>query len=253
MKKALVAAVIVLAPLGAQAQSLQYPGFYIGAVGGLNWTLNTSFNTNFAAPAFGVAGSVNTNSYFQTGWAAGGMIGYDFVGPRVELEGMYRDNQATVNLTAGGAVSPNFGADFNQTIQQVGNMAAVKGKFFQPYQFQAKIGTGSLKQYREIFLKYLTKDELPKSGEPTNFYYFGVPVGIVTVEAFKRAGPNPTREKWLEAVESLKDFQTGVFADTASYSKDNHVGFRRMFAVGLNDAGEETVYTAWGKPLASGS
>ncbi len=142
-----------------------------------------------------------------------------------------------------------LGADFNQTVQQVGNPAAVKGKFFQPYQFQAKIGTGPLKQYRELFLKYLTKDELPKSGEPTNFYYFGVPVGIVTVEAFKRAGPQPTREKWLEAVESLKGFQTNVFADTANFSKDTHVGFQRMFAVGLNDAGEETVYTEYGKPL----
>ena len=30
--------------------------------------------------------------YPELGWAAGGMIGYDFVGPRVELEGIYRDN-----------------------------------------------------------------------------------------------------------------------------------------------------------------
>ena len=146
-----------------------------------------------------------------------------------------------------------LGADFNQTVAQVNNPAAVKGRFFQPYQFQAKIGTGSLKEFRELFLKYLTKDELPKSGEPTNFYYFGVPVGIVTVEAFRRAGPSPTRESWIAAVESLKGFDTRVYADTESFSKDNHVGVRRMHAVGLNDAGEETVYTAWGKPLASGS
>ena len=76
---------------------------------------------------------------------------------------------------------------------------------------------------------------------------------IGTVEAFKRAGPKPTRESWIAAVESLKDFQTGIFADTETFSKDNHVGVRKMFAVGLNDAGEETVYTAFGKPLPSGS
>ena len=28
----------------------------------------------------------------DTGWAAGGKVGYDFVGPRVELEGMYHYN-----------------------------------------------------------------------------------------------------------------------------------------------------------------
>jgi branched-chain amino acid transport system substrate-binding protein len=146
-----------------------------------------------------------------------------------------------------------LGADFNQTVQQVNNPAAVRERFFQPYQFKAKIGTDSLKQYREMFLKYLTKDELPKSGEPTNFYYFGVPAGIVTVEAFKRAGPSPTRESWIAALESLKDFDTGVYADRENFSKDNHVGVRRMHAVGLDAAGEETVYSAWGKPLASGS
>ena len=28
----------------------------------------------------------------DTGWAVGGKVGYDFVGPRVELEGMYHSN-----------------------------------------------------------------------------------------------------------------------------------------------------------------
>jgi branched-chain amino acid transport system substrate-binding protein len=146
-----------------------------------------------------------------------------------------------------------LGADFNQTVQQVNNLAAVRQKFFQPYQFATKIGTGRLKEFHDIFLKYLTKDELPKSGEPTNFYYFGVPAGIVTAEAFRRAGANPTRESWEAALESMKEFDTGVFADTESFTKDSHVGVRRMHAVGLNDAGEETVYSAWGKPLPSGS
>jgi hypothetical protein len=28
----------------------------------------------------------------DTGWTVGGKVGYDFVGPRVELEGMYHYN-----------------------------------------------------------------------------------------------------------------------------------------------------------------
>jgi branched-chain amino acid transport system substrate-binding protein len=145
-----------------------------------------------------------------------------------------------------------LGADFNQTVQQVNDLSAVKQKFFQPYQFQAKIGTGPLKKFHDIFVKYLTKDELPKSGEPTNFYYFGVPVAIVTVEAFRRAGPEPTREKWIAAMESMKDFETGVYADKVSFSKDDHVGVDRMYAVGLNNDGQETVYSEWGKALPDG-
>jgi len=167
MKKALVAAAaIVLAPLGAQAQTLQYPGFYIGAIGGVNWLLNTTFNTNFAAPAFGVAGSVSTNAQFQTGWGAGGMVGYDFVGPRVEIEAMYRDNQATVNLQSGSTFSPNFGADLNQT--------AVMANFF--YDFLAGqtivpyIGAG-------VGVAFINTSALGTASSSTQFAYQGM-IGV---------------------------------------------------------------------------
>jgi branched-chain amino acid transport system substrate-binding protein len=144
-----------------------------------------------------------------------------------------------------------LGADFNQVVQQVNNPDAVKQKFFQPYQFQAKIGTGPLEEFHDIFVEYLNADELPKDGVPTNFYYFGVPVAIATVEAFRRAGPEPTRAKWIEAMESLRDFETGVLADTVTITPEDHVGVERMYAVGLDENGEETVYESWGKPLAT--
>ncbi|HLG47532.1 MAG TPA: OmpA family protein [Reyranella sp.] len=82
MKKALLAAAALVAlPVVAQAQVPQ-PGFYIGAEGGLNWLLNTTI--------------LGSSVYPQTGFAAGGVVGYDFVGPRVELEGIYRNNQHNV-------------------------------------------------------------------------------------------------------------------------------------------------------------
>src|SRR5258708_9969518 len=93
-KKALLAAAGILGlPAAANAQSLfdsagpTYPGVYIGAEGGLNWLLNN-------------------NSYtMNTGWAVGGTVGYDFVGPRVEIEGLYHNN------TGSGVVAfPNRGS-----------------------------------------------------------------------------------------------------------------------------------------------
>ena len=143
-----------------------------------------------------------------------------------------------------------LGADFDQVVHDVGTIDAVKGIFFQPYQFQAPIGQGPLARFHDIFLKYLTKSELPANGVPTNFYYFGVPVAIVTVKAFELAGPNPTRQSWIAAVESLKHFQTGVFADTETFSVTNHVGVQRMNDVGLNASGKETIYKSWGTPIA---
>ena len=80
MKKALLAAAAIVAlPLAAQAQAPQ-PGIYIGAEGGINWLTNFTANTNIPAwPKVSVTP--------QLGWMAGGVIGYDFVGPRVEQHG----------------------------------------------------------------------------------------------------------------------------------------------------------------------
>ena len=73
-----VGALLALAPIAASAQqagsSLQGTGFYVGLESGLNWLLNSNGNSN------------------QTGYAVGGVAGYDFFGPRVELEVMYRNN-----------------------------------------------------------------------------------------------------------------------------------------------------------------
>ncbi|MGH7264775.1 MAG: ABC transporter substrate-binding protein [Candidatus Rokuibacteriota bacterium] len=141
-----------------------------------------------------------------------------------------------------------LGADFESTHKRVNNPAAVKN-FYLPYQFKAPMGSPAMKKWEELFVKHLEKSELPENGVPTNFYYFGVPTAIATVEAFKRAGPSPSREKFIAAMESLKDFDTGVLADRVTLSRENHVGVQDMYAVGLDEQGKQTVYTAWDKPL----
>jgi len=105
-----------------------------------------------------------------------------------------------------------------------------------------------MKKWEEMFVKYLEKNELPENGIPTNFYYFGLPTAIATVEAFKRAGPQPTREKFYAALETLRDFDTGVLADNVTITPESHVGVKTMYAVGLNEQGKQTVYASWGKP-----
>ncbi|MGH7153437.1 MAG: ABC transporter substrate-binding protein, partial [Acetobacteraceae bacterium] len=163
----------------------------------------------------------------------------------VYLRDMARYKVDALSVTA-------LGVDFDQVLTAFPDHDYLKQRFFQPYQFKAPIGSAALKKYHDIFVKYLTKAELPKSGVPTNFYYFGIPAAIVTVEAFRRAGPHPTRESWEHAMESMKDFDTGVLADTETFGPDKHVGVSKMFAVGLNEQGQETVYKSWGDPLPAG-
>ncbi len=79
MKKVLIAMAAAAAlPAVAQAQDVPQPGVYFGVEGGLNWMFNTTVLGQGVSP--------------MTGWAAGGKIGYDFIGPRIEVEGLYRQN-----------------------------------------------------------------------------------------------------------------------------------------------------------------
>ncbi len=122
-KKSLLAAAAaaLVLPVAANAQTgTAFPGFYIGAEGGANWLLNN-------------------NSYqMDTGWAAGGKLGYDFVGPRVELEGMYHSNTGT-----GVVAFPSGFANVRGRVDQVSVMANVLYDFMPASTITPYIGAGA--------------------------------------------------------------------------------------------------------------
>ena len=122
-KKSLLAAAAaaLVLPVAANAQTgTTYPGFYIGAQGGANWLLNN-------------------NSYqMDTGWAAGGQLGYDFVGPRVELEGLYHSNTGT-----GVVAFPAGFANVRGRIDQVSVMANLLYDFMPASTITPFIGAGA--------------------------------------------------------------------------------------------------------------
>jgi outer membrane protein OmpA-like peptidoglycan-associated protein len=125
MRSAVVAgaAALALLPFTAHAQLFSssgqsFPGFYVGAQGGLNWLLESG------------------NSSFNTGWTVGGVVGYDFVGPRVELEGMYRSNNGSQRLFGSGW--RNYGS-----IDQVSVMANVLYDFTPGATITPYIGAGA--------------------------------------------------------------------------------------------------------------
>jgi OmpA-OmpF porin, OOP family len=127
-KKALLAAAALIAlPAAANAQSdwfaasqPTYQGFYVGAEGGLNWLLN------------------NQSYIMDTGWAVGGKVGYDFVGPRVELEGMYHSNTGNAVVAF-----PTGYARLSGRIEQVSVMGNVLYDFFPGAMITPYVGAGA--------------------------------------------------------------------------------------------------------------
>ncbi|MBV8393499.1 MAG: OmpA family protein [Alphaproteobacteria bacterium] len=132
MKNALMgaAALIALPMVAANAQSMftpgqSSPGFYIGAEGGLNWLLNSS-------------GYQSTSNFLGAGYAIGGKVGYDFVGPRVELEGLYHNNSV-----AGTVYFPAGPAYVNGQINQVSVMANLLYDFAPGATITPYVGAGA--------------------------------------------------------------------------------------------------------------
>jgi len=125
-KKALLAAAAMLVlPTAAHSQSMfdssnpTYPGVYIGVQGGLNWLLN------------------NQSYVMDTGWALGGKVGYDFVGPRVELEGMYHYNTGSAVV-----IFPTGYANVSGRMEQMSVMANLLYDFFPGATVTPYIGGG---------------------------------------------------------------------------------------------------------------
>ena len=142
-----------------------------------------------------------------------------------------------------------LGADFGQVVQQVGNPDAVNGVFFQGHLYKDKIGAPALEWAKQILVKYLTEDELPSDGDPTHFYYFGMINGVGVVEGFRRAGRDLTRESYMAAIESLRSFDNNLSAGSVTITDDQHVGVSDMYFNGLDESGNEVIFTAYGQPL----
>jgi outer membrane protein OmpA-like peptidoglycan-associated protein len=79
---ALVATALAAAvPFASQAEEINaQPGFYVGAGGGISTPLS------------------GTNNVSGLGWVVGGKVGYDFVGPRLDLDVGYGQTPLSVNI-----------------------------------------------------------------------------------------------------------------------------------------------------------
>jgi outer membrane protein OmpA-like peptidoglycan-associated protein len=115
----LIAATALALPVSAHAQSAfaPYEGFYIGAGGGIEWSIGS-----------------NANASTGTGWAVGGKAGYDFIGPRVELEVGYGQLPTSANIP---------GTAINGKVGQLTAMANLLYDFMPASQFTPYIGAGA--------------------------------------------------------------------------------------------------------------
>ena len=105
--------------------------------------------------------------------------------------------------------------------------------------------TPGMRRLRQITIKYH-----PNSESKISFYTHGWTQGMLLEQGLKRAGRDLTTEGLVNALESIKDFRTGL-TGAISFSPENHRGgnYLKIFKADVEKARMVPV-TGWRKPVS---
>ena len=102
----------------------------------------------------------------------------------------------------------------------------------------------TVKLYRECLEKYAS------ASAPSSTGLEAFTNAVVMVEAMKRAGHDPTREKFIDAIESMNGFDVGLGADAhLKFSPRNHMGLDRVYTTVVH-GGKAESFSDWAGALA---
>lgn len=135
----------------------------------------------------------------------------------------------------------SLGADFRSTEKRLGGPEAMKG-FYMAYQYRGLIEGPAMKDARDIIEKHL-----PSGEKLTDFSFYGPGSSAAVVHVLKGLGKDVTRERFVEAMNKLTDFDTGILAGKITFTPDNHLGAKALYTVGFAEDGKPAVFEAWGK------
>lgn len=112
----------------------------------------------------------------------------------------------------------NGTADLKQLADNVGDPAAFKNVYIQDV--LADLPGGPKLDWVYDMYKQAYPDLAAKPGHPQTYMPYGLPSAMAVVNALKAAGPQPTREKVLEALETMK-FDSGVMAGPIEFGPND--------------------------------
>ena len=112
----------------------------------------------------------------------------------------------------------NSTADLKQLVENVGNKDAFKNVYIQ--EVLADVPGGPKLKWVYDMYKAAYPDLASKPGYPQTYMPYGIPSAMAVVNALEAAGPNPTREKVLTALSTMK-FDSGVMAGPIEFGPDD--------------------------------
>lgn len=131
----------------------------------------------------------------------------------------------------------NFGVSLEDTRDRVGDMAAM-ANFYTFYAYEPALSSPEIEPWTKMITKYF-----PDHRADT-FSYEAMGGALAVIEALKQAGPDLTRDKFIAAMESIKDFQSGILNTPITFSADDHAGVNGGAMIAYRD-GKPTVLKTW--------
>ena len=141
-------------------------------------------------------------------------------------------------------VTPVVGMDMHEIEQRAGSAQAVADVYTGSF-LKGAPGDPAVQPFVDLFKKYYPDESV----QALDFY--GMSGAYAIVEALKRAGPDLTREKFVAALDTLKDFQAGPSACTVTLTPQNHQGCDTGTIWTLVNGQITNIGLAW-KPVKAG-
>lgn len=120
------------------------------------------------------------------------------------------------------------GAGTKQLFSLLGNDAAAEGSIVAAQNPADNETSAGLSEFRDAMKKYFPEHQIGP------FSYNSWAAAKLTVEAIKRAGENPTSESLVESLESIKDFDTGVYGPMTYEPNQHAAGQYTKFLIAKN-------------------
>jgi len=114
-------------------------------------------------------------------------------------------------------------ADIKQLVANVGNEAAFANVYLQEV-MRDIAGGEKIRWVYDMYEKYYP-DLAARPGYPQAYMAYGIPSAMAVVKALQAAGPELTREKFLEAM-SHTNFDSGVMAGPIVFSPTDHAAHK---------------------------
>lgn len=113
----------------------------------------------------------------------------------------------------------NMAISLTDARDRVGNPDAVSNLYaFSPFAYPTD--SAEMKKLADLINTYYPDERVE------SFSFLGMGGAVTVVEALKRAGRDLTRKSFIDAMNSIKDFDTGILSGTITFSPDNHVGLK---------------------------